>query len=157
MLNIIQPNVNNLKMEILHTNARQLRKNMTDSERRLWRELRLRQIEGVKFRRQFQIGQYIVDFCCPERKLIVEVDGGQHAEQADYDASRTRWFEGEGFRVLRFWNNEVLMNIDGVKESVYQALTATSQPPTPALPHKEGGGFTERPSSLVGEGVDRGE
>lgn len=126
--------------EYLKTSARQLRKNLTDSEKRLWQELRLRQIEGLKFRRQYQIGKYIVDFACPERKLIVEVDGGHHSEQVNYDADRTKWLESQGFRVLRFWNNEVQMNLEGVKETIYKALEAKGEPPTPALPHKEGGG-----------------
>jgi very-short-patch-repair endonuclease len=120
----------------LKTNARQLRKNLTDSEKRLWQELRLRQIEGLKFRRQFQIGRYIVDFACPERKLIVELDGGHHSEQISSDVDRTRWLEGQGFRVLRFWNNEIQSNLRGVKDTIYKALNETTQPPTPALPHK---------------------
>jgi len=96
-------------------------------------------MEGFKFRRQFPIGRYIADFACPEKKLIVEVDGGQHSEQINYDDERTVWLQSQGFRVLRFWNNEVQMNLDGVKEIIYNALTAKEQPPTPALPHKEGG------------------
>lgn len=141
----------------LKTNARQLRKNLTDSERRLWRELKLRQVGGLKFRRQFQIGRYIADFVCPERKLIVEVDGGQHSEQVNYDSDRTSWLESQGFRVLRFWNNEVLMNLEGVKEAIYNALEAKGQPPTLALPHKGGGCSEKSPSPLVGEGVDGGD
>ncbi len=125
--------------EQLKTNARHLRKNLTDAERRLWSELRLRQAGGFKFRRQFPIGRYIVDFACPERKLIVEVDGGQHSEQINYDTDRTRWLESQGFRVLRFWNNEIQTNLEGVKETIYNALEAKGQPPTPALPHKGGG------------------
>ena len=78
------------------------------------------------------------------------MDGGQHLEQSDDDARRTQWFEDEGFRVLRFWNNEVLTNLNGVKETIYKALM-TSQPPSPALPHMEGGCSIETPSLLVGE------
>ena len=123
----------------LKTNARQLRKNLTDAEKRLWQILRLRQVKGLKFRRQFQVGRYIVDFACPSRQLIVEVDGGQHAEQVEYDDERTKWLESQGFRVLRFWNNEIQMNLEGVKETIYNALGKKGQPPTLALPQKGGG------------------
>jgi very-short-patch-repair endonuclease len=83
-------------------NARALRKQPTDAEQRLWFQLRRRQLHGVKFRRQQPIGPYIVDFICFERRIIVEVDGGQHAEQAAYDAKRTRFLEQQGYCVLRF-------------------------------------------------------
>src|ERR1039458_7188416 len=108
--------------DVLKNNSRLLRKSMTDAERRLWQVLRLRQLEGLKIRRQFPIGRYIVDFACPERMLVVELDGGQHAEQESYDSDRTKWLESQGYRVMRFWNNEVLTNLDGVKESIYNAL-----------------------------------
>ena len=127
--------------KVLLNNARKLRTNMTDAERRLWQVLRLRQVEGLKFRRQFPIGRYIADFVCPERKLIVELDGGQHAEQESYDSERTTWLKSQGFRVVRVWNNEVLMNLEGVKEMIYDALGEKGEPPTPALPHKGGGGL----------------
>lgn len=78
-------------------------------------------MSGVKFRRQQPIGQFIVDFVCLERKIIIEVDGGQHAEQQS-DSQRTRWLEDQGFRVLRFWNNEVLSNIDGVVQVISAAF-----------------------------------
>ncbi len=139
----------------LKTNTRHLRKHLTDAEKRLWQVLRLRQVEGLKFRRQFQIGRYIVDFACPSRMLIVEVDGGQHGEQVKYDDERTTWLESQGFRVLRFWNNEIQMNLEGVKESIYNALVVKGLPPTPALPHK-GGGRSNTASPLMGEGVDGG-
>src|SRR5687767_1293675 len=84
--------------------ARTLRKNLTDAEQRMWNYLRLRQLDGVKFRRQQPLGAFIVDFVCFERKLIVEVDGGQHSERCVYDENRRRWLEGQGYRVLRFWN-----------------------------------------------------
>ena len=87
--------------------VRTLRKNPTESERALWRRLRQRQFIGFKFRRQHLLGSYIVDFVCLEKKLIIEVDGGQHAECAD-DMKRTCWLENRGFHVLRFWNNQVL-------------------------------------------------
>ena len=99
--------------------ARALRSNPTHVERQLWWRLRYRQIEGYKFRRQRPIGPYIVDFVCLEMKLIIEVDGGQHSDRKVYDEARDRWLTSQGYRVLRFWNNEVLTNIDGVIESIH--------------------------------------
>jgi very-short-patch-repair endonuclease len=87
--------------------ARKLRKNMTDAERALWARIRRRQILDCKFRRQQPLGDYIVDFVCLEKKLIIELDGGQHIEQEEYDSRRTHWLEEQGFRVLRFWNHDV--------------------------------------------------
>ena len=85
--------------------------------------LRLRQLDDHKFRRQYVIGPYIVDFVCLQRRLVVEVDGGQHGqERAGYDAERTRWLQSRGHRVLRFWNNDVLRNVDGVLEVIRQTL-----------------------------------
>lgn len=111
-------------------NARHLRKNMTDAEQRIWRALRLRQILGVKFRRQHPIGHYIADFVCIERKLIVEVDGGQHAEQIIEDNARTAWLEAQGYRVMRFWNNDMLQNIEGVLEAIRLELEEGLFPPS---------------------------
>jgi very-short-patch-repair endonuclease len=81
--------------------ARKLRKQLTDAERRRWSRLRLRQLEGLKFRRQASIGRYVVDFVCFERKLIIEVDGGQHAVATPHDRERTTWLKAEGFRIVR--------------------------------------------------------
>ncbi len=92
----------------LKSRARALRNQPTIAEQHLWQHLRGKQINGVKFRRQQTIGGYIVDFISMEKKLIIELDGGQHAEQADYDAARTAYLESAGYRVLRFWNNQVL-------------------------------------------------
>ena len=102
--------------------ARELRRNPTEAERKLWKHLRLRQIGGYKFRRQQPLGQYIVDFVCLEKKRIVELYGGQHSEQIVYDAERTEWLEAQGFRVLRFWNDEVLKEIEVVKEVIAKEL-----------------------------------
>jgi very-short-patch-repair endonuclease len=102
--------------------ARQLRKNPTDAERRMWQELKRRQISGVKFRRQQPLGDFIVDFVSFERRLIIEVDGGQHVEQAAYDEKRTRWLEAQGYRVLRFWDNDVLSDIEAVMHVVFDAV-----------------------------------
>ena len=112
--------------------ARQLRKDMTDAERFAWQRIRYRQIGGQKFRRQAPIGPFIADFVCHECRLIVELDGGQHAEQREMDASRTRWFESQGYRVVRFWNHEVLQDWDVVAEVIWehvQALTPHPDPP----------------------------
>ncbi|HEV8392443.1 MAG TPA: DUF559 domain-containing protein [Dongiaceae bacterium] len=98
--------------------ARSLRKNMTDAERSLWRYLRLRQLDGHKFRRQVRIGPYIADFACLNQLIVIEVDGGQHADARAYDARRDDYMRGQGFRVLRFWNNDVLSNVEGVWEAI---------------------------------------
>lgn len=95
---------------------------MTDAEQALWRSLRDRQVEGYRFRRQVRIGSYIVDFACLEKRLIVEVDGGQHEIHADEDKARDAWLAKESYRVLRFWNNDVLSNRDGVLQRIAEAL-----------------------------------
>lgn len=103
--------------------ARRLRREPTDAERHLWYDLRRKTLGGWRFRRQAPIGRYIADFVCFEARLIVELDGGQHAEARQaYDADRTVWLEAEGFRVLRFWNNDVLTNTAGVVEEIVRAL-----------------------------------
>jgi very-short-patch-repair endonuclease len=102
-------------------NARQLRKNMTDAECALWRLLRQRQINGLRFRRQVPIDHYIVDFACLEARLVIEVDGGQHFE-SETDKRRDAYLQVQGFRVLRFWNNDVLSNPDGVHRVITETL-----------------------------------
>ncbi len=94
--------------------AGELRKRQTEAEAKLWSRLRAHRFEDIHFRRQHAIGNYIVDFCAPRKKLIIEVDGSQHLEQVKYDFERTRYLESKGYRVLRFWNHEVLKNIDTV-------------------------------------------
>jgi len=101
--------------------ARELRIAMTDAERRLWSALRGRRLEGYKFRRQYPLGPFIVDFACLEHRLVVEADGGQHADSDD-DRRRTAWLERRGWRVVRFWNNDILANPGGVQEVVMQEL-----------------------------------
>ena len=98
--------------------GRLLRRNPTDAEHRLWWRLRAGQIAGVRFRRQEPIGPYVVDFCSLTYKLVVEIDGGQHAEQGEIDAQRTQFLQRLGYRVLRFWNHEVLQNTDTVVERI---------------------------------------
>jgi len=95
---------------------------MTEAERLLWRALRDRQLAGFKFRRQHPVRPYVVDFVCIERKLVVEIDGGQHAQQVAKDAVRTTVIQAKGYRVIRFWNNEVLENLEGVLQSILAAL-----------------------------------
>jgi very-short-patch-repair endonuclease len=118
--------------------ARQLRNNPTDAERHLWQHLRLRQIGRHRFRRQQPLGPYIVDFVCLEQRLVIEVDGGQHSEQVEYDNQRSVWLTAQGFRVLRFWNNEVLQEVEAVKKVIGSALCG-EQPPSLILPRKGGG------------------
>jgi very-short-patch-repair endonuclease len=113
---------------------RGLRKNMTDAEKALWHVLRRRQILGLKFRRQHPFFDYILDFVCLEKKLVIEVDGGQHGEQAEYDVIRTQQLQKAGFRVLRFWNNEVLQEIEAVKEQIYVAMLERQTIPSPPQP-----------------------
>jgi adenine-specific DNA-methyltransferase len=122
------------------TKARELRSNFTASERTLWRHIRLRQLKGHKFRRQAPIGRYVVDFVCFEKKLIIELDGGQHVEQLAYDAERTAWLGSQGFRVVRLWNDQVLKEIEAVKESILEAVESRQDTPHPNLPPQGGKG-----------------
>ncbi|MDP2411097.1 MAG: endonuclease domain-containing protein [Pseudolabrys sp.] len=116
--------------------ARKLRREQTDAERKLWFRLRDRRLNGLKFRRQMPIKTYVVDFCCESARLIVELDGGQHDVQSSTDAIRTAELESFGYVVLRFWNNDVLTNIDGVVAMI--VATATQDPPHPnPLPNGE--------------------
>jgi len=112
--------------------ARELRCRQTEAESLLWRAIRGEQLDGHKFRRQQTIGAYIVDFISLDAKLIVELDGGQHADAVDYDAKRDTWLESEGFRVLRFWNNDVMENLEGVLMTIAAALSPPPQPSSPA-------------------------
>ena len=107
--------------------ARQLRARQTDAERKLWFLLRDRRLNSAKFRRQVAIGNYIVDFICQEAKLIVELDGGQHADQVAYDTARTNWLEGVGYRVLRIWNNDLNGNEEGVLTAIFNELDQNAQ------------------------------
>ena len=114
--------------------AQSLRKTSTDAENRLWGLLRNRQLDGWKFRRQAPIGNYIVDFVCLDAKVVVEVDGGHHQEQAGYDEGRSKWLRYEGYRVLRFWNNQVLKEIESVQESILTELGHGGGPvPSPLM------------------------
>jgi very-short-patch-repair endonuclease len=108
--------------------AKSLRKRPTDAEKRLWLHLKSKQINGLKFRRQEPIGTYIVDFVCFEQRLIIELDGGQHAGQQAQDQERESWFRSQGFKTLRFWNHEVLANIEGVLEVIRGTCLTTPSP-----------------------------
>jgi len=113
--------------------ARRLRQNSTPAERRLWKYLHDRRLSGFKFVRQEPIGPYVVDFLCREKRLIIEVDGGQHAE-SKRDAARDQWLVDHRYRVLRFWNNDVLGNIEAVWEMIFAAACAEAPPHPIPLP-----------------------
>jgi len=110
--------------------ARRLRKYSTDTEQHLWRHLRDKQIEGFKFRRQHPVGRYVVDFVNLEKKVVVELDGGQHAIDAG-DKIRDEWLRAEGYKVLRFWDNQVFSNLEGVLETIRDALLTPHPDPLP--------------------------
>ncbi len=101
---------------------RNLRKNSTDAERKLWQYLRRRQIGNFKFTRQYSVGSYILDFYCPETRLAIEIDGGQHFENKDKDEIRTEFLVKQNIKVIRFWNNEIFNNIDGVLITIRKSL-----------------------------------
>ena len=123
------------------TRVRQLRHHMPEAEKKLWSALRNRRLEGFKFRRQMCIGPYIADFCCREAKLVVEVDGSQHGDRTGYDEARSTALAKEGYRVLRFWNNEVMGDLEAVLIAILSALVPSpshSASPIGPLPLPEG-------------------
>ena len=120
-----------------HARARALRHDMTEAERRVWQILRSHRMKGYKFRRQVPIGRYVADFVCHEARLIVEIDGGQHDRSSRRETERTEFVQNEGYRILRFWNNEVLENLDGVHQKIAEELGRIT--PTQTLPHQGGG------------------
>jgi very-short-patch-repair endonuclease len=113
-------------------NARKLRADMTLAEQRLWQAIRGKQINGERFRRQHPIGPYIADFACLDKLLVIELDGGQHQDRVAYDEQRTAFLQAHGWIVLRFWNNDVMNNLDGVLARVVEVLT--SAPPSQPSP-----------------------
>ncbi len=102
--------------------GRRLRAESTDEERKLWKHLRAKRFAGFKFRRQHRIGPYFADLCCIKRRLIIELDGSQHVEQEPKDAARTAYLSAQGYRVIRFWNEQVHTEMDDVLEAIYAAL-----------------------------------
>jgi very-short-patch-repair endonuclease len=118
------------------TLGKSLRKRPTDAEQLLWKNLRMKQLEGLKFRRQQPIDHYIVDFVCFENRIIIEVDGGQHASDNNKDRERDSYLQKLGFKVLRFWNNDVFQNTTGVLEVIRE--NCLSHPPLNPLPSREG-------------------
>ncbi len=130
-----------LRVRSIVATARKLRRSSTDVERKLWHRIRDKQVEGFRFRRQRPVGRFIVDFICLDARLIVELNGGQHAENVAHDKKRTAFLESLGYRVLRFWNSEVIENIEGVLERLREALLLPRLDPTLTLP-------------LAGEGTD---
>ena len=118
--------------------ARQLRRNPTEFERLIWQRLRFWQINGFKFRRQHPLGNYIVDFVFLEKRLVGEIDGGQHADEREHDRKRDAWLREQGFIVLRFWNSDIVENMEGVLQSILDNLRST--PFLSPSPQGEGGG-----------------
>ena len=110
------------KPELIRDTARRLRREQTEWEHSLWERLRRRQLDGFKFRRQHPIGPFFADFFCPEARLIVEIDGSQHADQLAHDKSRTEFLRDAGYVVLRFWNHEISSEIDSVVQRIVDAL-----------------------------------
>ena len=114
------------------TRARRLRRQQTDAERKLWLALRARQVDGAKFRRQHPIGRYIADFCCSEKNVVIELDGGQHTERVEADQSRTEFLSQQGYRVIRFWDHDILTSLDSVLQVISEALRDPHPYPLPS-------------------------
>ena len=123
--------------------ARLLRKNQTDAEKMLWAQLRDRRLNGCKFRRQVPVGPYVADFLSESSQLIIEIDGGQHLDNKEYDQYRDEFLRANGYHVIRFWNNEVMMNLNGVLEAISEKLSQIAPHPNP-LPKVEGTGGIRR-------------
>ncbi len=156
-----------LRVRSIVATARKLRRSSTDVERKLWHRIRDKQVEGFRFRRQRPVGRFIVDFICLDARLIVELNGGQHAENVAHDKKRTAFLESLGYRVLRFWNSEVIENIEGVLERLREALLLPRLDPTcsarcplhRATVRQAASTLAETPASpltlpLAGEGTD---
>jgi very-short-patch-repair endonuclease len=130
-------------LRVVDYRARLMRCGQTDAEKKLWKELRGQRFAGLRFRRHLPIGEFIVDFCCRRRKLVVEVDGGQHADGYGYDSWRTEMLERRGYRVMRFWNHQVQTNIGGVIEAILDCARYSSPLPL------EGSALSERRAHLT--------
>jgi len=131
----------------IHDNARALRNGATDAERKLWQHLRGRQLFDFKFRRQYPIAGYIADFACVEAQLVIELDGGQHLEQVQYDAERSRKLAINGYKVLRFWNDDVLLRTELVLEQICRELQPHPSPPLHAGEGAKSNGKSESNSA----------
>ena len=136
--------------------ARKLRTNPTDTESLLWRYLRAGRVDGYKFKRQQPLGGYIVDFVCFESRLIIELDGGQHADQAEADKIRDQWLNGQGFQVVRFWNNEVMTNLEGVLQCIHAALSPSPRLSVPTRGLRSATGLSPCGTVCKGEGENQG-
>ena len=110
----------------IFAHAKELHRNMAPAEAKLWAHLRAHRLGDIHFRNQHAIGKYIVDFCAPRKKLIIELDGSQHLEQHEYDEERTKYLETRGYKVIRFWNNQVMNDIDGVIRAIIFAMEPES-------------------------------
>ncbi|MDU4150711.1 MULTISPECIES: endonuclease domain-containing protein [Phytobacter] len=119
-------------MEIIRSHAKQLRRELTQEERRLWYLLRSRRFSRYKFRRQHPVGHYILDFACCEARLAIELDGGQHDEWYEYDVQRTVWLNKKGWMIMRFWNNELWQNEEAVLERIFETLQMLLPSPRPS-------------------------
>lgn len=119
-------------MRQIHKNARALRTGATEAERKLWQYLRGRQLHGLKFRRQLPIAGYVADFACIEAGVVIELDGGQHLDRQEYDEERTRKFAVNGYRVLRYWNDDVLVRTQDVLDEIHRQLEPLPNPPLQA-------------------------
>ncbi len=139
----------------LRSFAARLRGNQTDAEQKLWLRIRDQQLKDWKFRRQHPIGNYIVDFCCLEGMLIIELDGGQHSKQQERDSDRTTYLTGVGFQVMRFWNDDVLMKTDDVLEEILRVLEGSDDlhPHPSPLPHRERGKSREREDRIQDKNI----
>jgi very-short-patch-repair endonuclease len=134
-----------------HHRARELRHDQTDAEKKLWGRLRAKRFDQFRFRRQFPIGNFIADFVCPKSKLVIELDGGQHLDQKAKDDWRTKLIEQRGFRVLRFWDSDVLSGIDGVLERIMEALSDPNSLPEESSAPAEGGAGRDRTPGVATE------
>ena len=120
-------------MQPIWNNARSLRSTATDAERKLWQHLRNRQINGIKFRRQYPIAGYVADFASPAIRLVIELDGGQHLQQEEYDRIRSQRLACNGYVVLRFWNDDVLRKTEQILSEIIRVIDATPPHPSPAF------------------------
>jgi very-short-patch-repair endonuclease len=133
--------------------AGELRKALTPAERKLWSRLRNNQLKGVNFRRQHAVRKYIPDFCSPKAKLVIELDGSKHLEQEEYDSERTKYLEEQGYKVIRFWNNQIMNEMESVILAIMEALDPHSSSPKSDNANLDN---DENPPVAFGEGAEGG-